>query len=55
MEVYTNRKLFPAQPQRGAQVRGGFEGTFARGKNLVYIGIAFQKFTKAWLDEHGGE
>jgi hypothetical protein len=55
MEVNTYRKLFPAEPQRRDKVRGCFDGTFARGENLVYVRIAFQKFPKARLDKHGGE
>jgi hypothetical protein len=55
VEVYTKRKLFPAEPQRRAQVRDCFDGTSAWGENLIYIRIAFQKLTKARLDKHGGE
>jgi hypothetical protein len=55
MEVYTNRKLFPAQPQRRSQVRSGFDGALARRENLVHVWIAFQKVPKAWFDKYGGE
>jgi hypothetical protein len=53
VEVNANRKLFPAERQRRAQVRGGFDGTSPRKENLVYVRIAFHKFPKAGLDEHG--
>jgi hypothetical protein len=55
VKVNTNRKPFPTKPQRRAQAPGCFDGTFARGENLVYVRIAFQKFPKARLDKHGGE
>ena len=54
VQVKANRKLFPAERQRRAQARGGFDETFTRGENLIDIRIAFKKFSKARLDDHAG-
>jgi hypothetical protein len=55
VEVNANRKLFPAERQRCAQARDGFDWTFPKGENLVYVRIAFQEFQKTRLDKHGGK
>jgi hypothetical protein len=54
VQVKANRKLFPAERQRRAQTRGGFDETFTRGEDLVDVRVALQKVSKARLDEHAG-